>query len=157
MTPRQYDLLLTRSQKFAVGFPPVMLAVLLPACLLVFGSGHFAELPGDRQSAFFPLALIALFVVLAVFYVWNILSLPHRISVTDEKQLVFKSVIASRTVRVSELVSIEPHSLSIQAGLSGYLLRHRNGHIRFPGQFTGLYVLLSELKQTNPTLDIRGC
>jgi hypothetical protein len=86
-----------------------------------------------------------------------VLSLPYRITVTPERQLVFKSVVSSRRVQVSEVLSVEPRSLHIQAGVSGYILKHQNGKLTFPGQFTDQYMLLYELKQANPQVEVRGC
>ena len=102
----------------------------------------------------FPLLLFGGF---GAFYVWTVLSLPYRISVSHDRRVHFKSVLGVRSVRVSDVLSIEPAHLNIQAGISGYVLKHRNGKIRFPGQFTGQYMLLSELKQANPALNIKGC
>jgi hypothetical protein len=39
----------------------------------------------------------------------------------------------------------------------GHELRHRGGKIVYPGQITGMYILLNELKRANPALEIRGC
>jgi hypothetical protein len=159
VTPRQYDLLLTRFQKFALVIPLIMFTVLPLAFLLffVFGPVDFQEMPSETQPPFFPAFPLIFFFGFAAFYAWSVLSLPYRISVTHDQQLLFKSVLRSRSVRVSELLSIEPAHLNVQAGISGYVLKHHNGKIRFPGQFTGQYILLHELKQANPALDIKGC
>lgn len=157
MTPRQYDLLLTRSQKFVIGLPLLMFIVFPLMFLAVFTSQGFEAKLGDDLPPFFPVFPFGFFLGFAAFYLWTVLSLPYRISVTHDRQLAFKSVLRSRSVPVSDLLSIEPRSLSIQAGISGYVLKHRHGSIRFPGQFTGQYILLYELKQANPALDIKGC
>jgi hypothetical protein len=157
VTPADYKLLLTRSQKLAVGMPLVMFILFPLGFLFLFFSPGFEEFSADNQPPFFPAFPLVFFLGFAAFYAWTVLSLPYQISVTRDRKLVFKSLMRSRSVKVSELISIEPRSLSIQAGLSGYLLKHRNGSIRFPGQFTGQYLLLYELKQANPALEIKGC
>lgn len=157
MTPRQYDLFLTRTQKLAVGLPLIVFTVMPVLFLVVFSSGGFKEAPEADFPAFFPVFPLAIFLVFGAFYAWSVLSMPYRISVTRDRQLVFKSIVSSRSVRVSELLSIEPRSLNVQANVSGYVLKHQNGKIRFPGQFTEQYMLLYELKQANPRLDIKGC
>jgi hypothetical protein len=157
MTPRDYNLLLTRTQKLAVAIPFIMLTVLPFFVLLVFNSAEFAQIPAEDRPSFFPVFPLVFLLVFVAFYAWTVLSLPYRISVTRDKQLVFKSFLRTRSVRISELVSIEPRSLNIQAGLSGYVLKHQNGKIRFPGQFTEQYILLYELKQAKPALEIKGC
>jgi hypothetical protein len=157
MTPRQYNLLLTRSQKLAVGLPLIMFVLFPLLFFFVFNSAGFKEIPADNRPPFFPAFPLVFFLGFAAFYAWSVLSLPYQISVTSDRRLVFKSILKSRSVRISELLSIQPRSLRIQAGVSGYLLTHRNGKIRFPGQFTGQYILLYELKQANPALEIKGC
>lgn len=151
MTPRQYDLFLTRTQKFAIGMPLLALVV-FPVFLW-----QMFNVPGPPEAPFFRYVPLLFLIVFFGFYAATTLSLPYRISVTRDRQLVFKSVLRTQTVRVADLLSIEPKSLNVQAGVSGYLLEHRGGKIRFPGQFTDQYVLLYELKQANPALKTKGC
>ncbi len=159
MTPRQYDLLLTRLQKITLVIPLIMFTVLPLVFLLlfVFGPVNFEQIPSETQPSFFPLFPLIFFFGFAGFYAWSVLSLPYRISVTHDQKILFRSFLKSRSVRVSELLSIEPAHLNVQAGISGYVVKHQNGKIRFPGQFTGQYILLYELKQANPGLEIKGC
>lgn len=157
MTPREYNLFLTRSQKLAMWLPLVMFGVFPFLFLFVF---YAAPFPGDRPDdlpRLFPLFPVVLFFGMGAFFAWSVLSLPHRISVTRDRQLVFISRLRTRSVRVADVLSIEPRHLNIQAGLSGYLLQHRDGKIRFPGQFTDQYLLLYELKQANPSAELKGC
>jgi hypothetical protein len=60
-------------------------------------------------------------------------------------------------VRPTDVISIEPKSIRMNVGVSGYQLKHLNGKILYPGQFTGMYELLAEIKQVNPAIDIKGC
>jgi hypothetical protein len=150
---------LTRVQKFTLVIPLIMFTVIPLAFVLffIFGRVDLQAIPAESQPPFSPAFPLILFLGFAAFYAWSVLSLPYRISVTHDQQLQFKSVLRSRSVRIAELLSIEPAHLNVQAGLSGYMLKHHNGKIRFPGQFTGQYILLYELKQANPALDIKGC
>jgi hypothetical protein len=157
MTTREYKLLLTGSQKLAVAIPILIFTLLPVVFFFMFSSGPFREMKGDNLPLFFPLFPFLMFLGAGAFIAWTVLSLPHTISVTYDKQLVFKSVLSSRTVKISDVISIEPRSLRIQAGISGYLLTHLNGKILFPGQFTGQYLLLYELKQANPSVELKGC
>jgi hypothetical protein len=157
MTPRQYNLFLTGWQKLAVGLPLVMFTVFPLAFLAVFSSADFREASEIDVPPSFPAFPLLPLLGFGAFYAWSLLSLPYRISVTHDRQLVFRSIRNSRSVRVSEVLSIEPRSLHIQAGVSGYVLKYQNGKLVFPGQFTDQYMLLYELKQANPQLDIRGC
>jgi hypothetical protein len=139
---------------------PLIMFTLIPLVFLsffLFGPVDFQVASPESQPPFFPAFPLIFFLGFAAFYAWSVLSLPYRISVSHDQQLRFKSILRSRSVRVAELLSIEPAHLHVQAGLSGYVLKHQNGKIRFPGQFTGQYILLHELKQANPALDIKGC
>jgi hypothetical protein len=138
-------------QKLAVGLPLVFMIVFPVLFLSLFRAPGFDMPPFNR---YVPLLMLVAFFG---YYVATTLFLPYRISVTRDRQLVFKSVLRMQTVRVSDLVSIEPKQLNVQAGLSGYMLEHRGGKIRFPGQFTDQYLLLYELKQANPALATKGC
>lgn len=44
-----------------------------------------------------------------------------------------------------------------QMPLTVYLLKHRNGRLRFPGQFTAQHQFLTERKQANPGVELTGC
>jgi len=157
MTTREYKLMLTRSQQFAVVLPFIVFTVMPFIFMSVFASEGMKVSPEKELPPFFPYFPGLFFFVGAVFYGWTVGSLPHTISVTYDKRLVFKAFLRTRTVNISELISIEPRTLRIQAGISGYLLTHLNGKILFPGQFTGQYLLLYELKQANPSLELKGC
>jgi hypothetical protein len=151
VTPRQYDLFLTGTQKFAVGMPLLILILFPMFFLLLFNA------PGPPDAPLFRFVPLLFLVVFFGIYASATLSLPYRITVTRDRQLVFKSVLRTQSVRVADLLSIEPKHLNVQAGVSGYALEHRGGKIRFPGQFTDQYLLVHELKQANPALKTKGC
>lgn len=154
MTPREYKLFLTRSQKLVVVLPVIML-VLFSVFFIGFVGSH--RFPDEHEPPFFPWFPFGIFGLFAVFYLLRILTLPYRITVTRDAQLQFKSVLRLQSVRARDVLSIEPRQLSVQAGVSGYLLKHREGKVRFPGQFTDQYRLLYELKETNPAVELKGC
>lgn len=156
LTQRQYDLLLTRTQKFAVAVPFFAFVLMALVFIFVFTIPAASDV-ARAEPPFFPLVPLVFVFAFAVFYAWSVATLPYRITVVPGQSLEFKSLIKVRTVRVAELVSIEPRSLQVQIGISGYALNFRDGRILFPGQFTGLHVLLTELEAANPALEIRGC
>lgn len=158
MTPRQYKLFLTGSQKLVLVLPAVMFLFIPLVFFIVFSSGAFAQ--GSRSEAlppFFPWFPFGLFFLFAAFYGWTLLSLPHAIIVGADKMIAFKSVLKMQKVRPTDVISIEPKSIRMNVGISGYQLKHLNGKILYPGQFTGMYQLLAEIKQVNPAIDIKGC
>ncbi len=155
MTPRQCDLLLTASQKF-VAIAPIVLFLLFPVIAYVVFAN--IDLPGAKPlPRDFPWILLGFLAVMALLFVWTLTSIPYRLTVTHDQQLEFKSMRNVRRVRVGNVLSIKPRSLHIQANVSGYELVHREGKIRFPGQFTGLHAVLYELKLSNPSVQITGC
>lgn len=154
ITPRQCDLLLTRSQKFGAAVPIVMFLVMPVIFFIVFKNIPESEM--KDLPPFFPWFPFVFFFAFAIYFAFRVGSLPYRISSTLDQQLVFKSLVRSQSVRIVDIQSIEPGRLGIQAGISGYVLKHRDGKIQFTGQFTGFYLLLYEMKQLNPSIDIRG-
>lgn len=155
MTPRQYKLLLTRSQKFALGAPAVILLI-MP--VIAFFAVTLVPTPqGTTLPPFFPWFPFGIFIPLAVYVGWLLLTMPREITVTHDKKLVFRSALRSTTVRPTDITLIEPKTIRMNIGLSGYQLTHLNGKVLYPGQFTGMYLLLAELKQVNPSMEIKGC
>lgn len=157
LTARRYDLFLTRSQKLVVAAPLIFFVVFPIVFYIAFHQTGMAEMALKNAPPFFPAFPIVIFIAFGLVYFWHVASLPYRISVTQDQRLVFKSLARSREVRISELISIEPGSLHIQVGITGYVLKHLNGKIRFPGQFTDQYALLWELKRANAALKLQGC
>ena len=158
MTPRQYKLYLTGTQKFVLLVPVLMLIFVPLVFFIVFSSGAIAQ--GSRPGAippFFPWFPFGLFLLFAAIYGWTLLSLPHEITVGADRMIAFKAVLKTQTVRPADITSIEPKSIRMNVGVSGYQLTHLNGRILYPGQFTGMYQLLAEIKQANPSVDIKGC
>jgi hypothetical protein len=156
VTPARYELLLTRSQKLAVVLPFILVLVVPVLFYLAFSNLPPRVGPGREMPEYMAFIPVPIVLAAGAFLFWIIGRLPYRITVTLEQQLVFKSLLTERTVSIADLVSIEPGSLNTQAQISGYVLKHRDGSIKFPGQFTGMYILLGELKQANPALEIRG-
>lgn len=97
MTPRQYDLFLTRTQKFAVGMPLLMLILLPLFFLLLFNA------PGPPEAPLFRFVPLLFLIIFFGLYASATLYLPYRISVTRDRQLVFKSVLRTQAVRVGDL------------------------------------------------------
>lgn len=157
MTPRQYKLFLTRSQKAAVVIPIVMFTILPVIFIVVFAFAPIPEARDGRLPPYFPWFPFGFFFLIAAVFAWSLLSLPFEITVTHDKKLVFRSFLKSTTVRPGDVTSIEPRSIRMNLGISGYQLTHLNGKVLYPGQFSGMYLLLAELKQANPSMEIKGC
>jgi hypothetical protein len=131
--------------------------IVVPLLFFLVFTSLAAEYNAHRGSPLPPYFPLFFFLAFGLFYAWSVLSLPYRITATPEQTVVFKSLFSERVVRPADLISIEPRNLRVQLGISGYALNHRDGKILYPGQFTGMHVLLTELKSANPGLEIRGC
>ena len=60
-----------------------------------------------------------------------------------------------KVVRIAalDIISIAPSDLGQG---SVFVLKHRNGSVRFDPRLTGMHELITELKKHNPTVDLRG-
>jgi hypothetical protein len=158
MTSREYELFLTRSQKLAILAPVGMFLLGFAAVvtfMLVTPEGQQFRSNPPPYFPWFPLVPIAVF-GLAMFA--PLLALPYRITASSEGALVFQSRLRSVRVVASDVLSIEPSSFKwFQMPMTTYLLRHRNGKLRFPGQFTDQHQLFMELKKANPKVELTGC
>jgi hypothetical protein len=86
------------------------------------------------------------------------LTTPHRITVTPVGQVEFVSVLRRQSVVPSDIVSIITKGTAFSFSPFGnFALLHRNGKVRFLGQFTGLHSLLGEIRQVNPNIEMLGC
>jgi hypothetical protein len=87
---------------------------------------------------------------------WNwywILSLPHKITVSETGEITFISLLRRRSVTGAEIESIKP-----DRGQFGFLLvRTGNRKIRLLNQFDGFHDFISNLKTMNPSVELRGC
>jgi hypothetical protein len=149
LTAMQYDLFLTGTQKLAAVIPLVVMFAVPLLFYFVFTTVAAAN-NVHRDTSFFPYFPLIIFVGGGLFYCWTLAATP-------EQTVVFKSLFSERVVRPTDFISIEPRSLRVHVGISGYVLNHRDGKILYSGQFTGMHQLLTELKSANPGLEIRGC
>ena len=109
-----------------------------------------------RDDPFFMLPFVVPLGIVA-FYGWFLMSIPYRIAVDGNRQVTFKSFLKSRSVSAYDMLSIEPGGGYMTNGFSWLVVKCREGNIRFFAQFTDQYLLLYELKQANPGLELKGC
>ena len=85
---------------------------------------------------------------------WNwywILSLPHKITVSETGEITFISLLWRRSG--TEIESIKP--VGSQFGF--FVVRTSNRKIRFINQFDGFHGFIVNLKAMNPSVELRGC
>lgn len=128
------------------GIPALML---LLGPLFLVGVWDSAE-PGARLggTAFF----VFWFAVVLVNLIWA-LRLPRRIELHEDSRIVFRAPFRTLEIHASEVSSIKPGGHNL-----GFLgLRHSGGKLHLLNQFDDFHDFLARLKQSNPSVELRGC
>lgn len=158
MTPRKYELVLTRSQRWSLYAPAAMFMVMPVLVLVLLQLTPEASEFRDNAPPFFPWFPFGVFVLWGMVWISPAVTLPRTIFVSSGDVLRFTSPLRTVEIRAADVLSVEPSSLRwAQVPLTTYLLKHRHGRLRFPGQFTGQHQLISELKQKYPIVELKGC
>jgi hypothetical protein len=146
MTPRRYQLQLSRSQWIGLYWPA--LALTLVPLPLVFD---------EISQASISRSVVGFFLLAAVFW-WSALTLPHRIDVLPTGTLQFVSRLRCQSVEVADIHSVGPAPLNLLRPFGGMLtLRHRRGKIQFMNQFSDMRFLLGEIQAMNPMVQLTAC
>jgi hypothetical protein len=87
-------------------------------------------------------------------WIWVVYArIPLTITWRDDQVLEFKSLIATTLVPVQNLIAVKATPLSW-----GFIkLSYQGGSLRLLCQITGLYELLTTIKNLNPGVEITGC
>ncbi len=116
---------------------------------LLFMSGVFFPGGGNGPPRFFGIFWLA---IVGWYWYW-ILSLPHKITVSETGEITFISLLRRRSVSGAEIESIRPYR-----GQFGFLLvRTANRKVRLLNQFDGFHEFIVNLKAINPSVQLRGC
>jgi len=143
--PKTYRLYLPLSVKVMIFAMPIFLMVL--GLLLFSGVLPF------RGSSQPPKVLGIFWLAMIGWLGYLILSVPHRIEVSENGDVEFRSLLRQRRMTSLEIVSIKPEASSF-----GFLVvRGSRRKIRLLNQFDGFHDFLVNLKVTNPTIELRGC
>ncbi|MCL4500461.1 MAG: hypothetical protein M1438_01230 [Deltaproteobacteria bacterium] len=114
----------------------------------------FSLAPSLIQSTKVPPPMVGvIFLVILVFYLIWVLSLPYRITFAGDGTIEFIGVLRRRTVRAEEISSIKPEGS--QVGF--FMVRTDRGKIRILAQFDGFHDFLTRLKAMHPAVELRGC
>ncbi|MGO9380060.1 MAG: hypothetical protein ACLPN1_14620 [Dissulfurispiraceae bacterium] len=82
-----------------------------------------------------------------------ILSVPHRIEVSNSGKIEFISIMKRKRFRPIEILSIRP-----QSGHVGFFsIKTTRGKITILNQFDGFHEFITDLKAQNPTVELHGC
>ena len=87
-------------------------------------------------------------------WIWVVYArIPLTITWRDDQVLEFKSLIATTLVPVQNLIAVKATPLSW-----GFIkLTYQGGSLRLLCQITGLYELLTTIKNLDPGVEITGC
>ncbi len=133
-------------QRFMKIFTFGMLTLFTVVGLLVAGDA-FGSVEGGPPRLFgiFWLAMVA-------FYWYWVLSIPHRIDVSETGQVKFISAVRRRLTTFHGIRSVMP-----DAQLGFLIVRTDCGKIRIMNQFDGFHDFITRLKTANPAVELRGC
>jgi hypothetical protein len=116
---------------------------------IMFLTGSFPSTKGPPPPRFIGFIWLA---ILA----WNgywVFSIPQRILVSETGTMEFQSVLRRWVVTPVEIESIKPQNSHV-----GFLtVRTARGKIRLLNQFDDFHEFLWNLKQMNPSVELRGC
>jgi hypothetical protein len=100
-----------------------------------------------------PRLLASMFIAIPGLIWYQVLIVPHAITLDIDGTVVFKAVLRSRVFNVGEVLSIKPRFNQV-----GYfVLDFGRGKQRFIGQFTGFHDFITRLKAANPNVEVLGC
>ena len=142
--PAVYQLYLSPGLKLQLGFVALALAgagfAMIGVPLLV----RSPKAPPPLFGVFF-LAVICILL-------FNVLSLPHRITLAPNGAVEFISILRRRVLRAEEIRSIKPSS-----HLGFFLVRTDGARIRLLAQFDNFHDFLTRLQALNSRVELRGC
>jgi len=130
---------------------------ILMALVLVFFTGvgifllwYTSVHTGDNVPP--PLLAVAWLTATLLPWIW-LLTIPYRIRVDDLGAIEFKSLVRTRTLSPTDIISIQPDI----SQLGFLIIKHRAGKIRLVHQFDGFHEFLNHIKTVNPSITLRGC
>jgi hypothetical protein len=129
-----------------------LLTMGIPLFMIVAGVFMVVALSRSEQ---YPsgLAFVLVWTVIVVFVGLRFWRMPTEIRVSDNGRIRFKGWLRNFEVSAGEIESIKPGGNSI-----GYLVVNtRRGRITILNQFDGFHEFLTELKELNPNVKLRGC
>lgn len=142
---KSYSLYLSKFLIFIVFGMLGIFAIMGIAFILGFG-GHTR---GDGP----PRVIGIIWLAIALGNGYWILSIPHRIEVSNSGEIEFISLMKRKRFRPIEILSIRP-----QSGHVSFLsIKTARGKIRILNQFDGFHEFITNLKAQNPTVELHGC
>lgn len=129
-------------------FPLILLALLgLGAIVgLVWSvTSHWGGTPP------FPVFLVGLLII--AINLWTMGSTAVEIRLADDGHVEFVAPLRTTRIAVFNIVSIAP-SGAMKGAV--FILKHRDGKVRFDPKLDGMHELITELKRQNPVIELHG-
>jgi hypothetical protein len=115
--------------------------------MIIFGKEIFQDPNG-------PPRFVGLFPIVVMSWSWYwILSIPHKIVLSEDSSVEFVAVIRRWRLSLSQIKSIKPDA----AFMGLFLIKTDTGKIRIFNQFDDFHEFLIILKSKNSALELRGC
>jgi hypothetical protein len=122
----------------------------------VFGIAALAGLvwsAADSAPAVPPFPVFLAILVAVAINFWMIGGIAKEIRLEDEGYVELVALLRTTRVSVPDIVSIVP-SEAMQGKV--FVLKHRDGKVRFDPRLDGMHELIGELKRRNPGIELRG-
>ena len=100
-----------------------------------------------------PWELFAVATGIMLFVAYFYLRLPFRITIRDDNQIEFRSLLKKLTLPPGQIISVKAKSYMI-----GFIdIKHSKGTVHLLNQMDGFHDLIATLKSLNPRVEIKGC
>jgi hypothetical protein len=131
-----------------------MLTMGMPIVMAIAGVGVLIFVVSSAEIAA-PVAVpfLLVWVGFVGFFAYQMLRMPSTIEWQSNGTVVFRGLIRSLSVPISEIQSIRPRG----NGLGFLEIRFAGGRLQLLNQFDEFHDFLSRLKAENPKVELRGC
>jgi hypothetical protein len=124
--------------------------------LTILGLAAIAGLVWSGFSGFggsppFPVFLVALLII--GINLWIIAGIAVEVRLGDDGHVEFVTPLRTTRIAVMNILSITP-SAAMKGAI--FILKHRDGKVRFDPKLNGMHELITELERQNPGIELRG-
>jgi hypothetical protein len=129
------------------------LLLLFLGVLGLAGVGGLAWLVAAAPRGAPPFPVFLALLVIAAINFWILGGVVKEIRLEDEGYVELVAPLRTTRVSVPDILSIAP-SEAMQGKV--FVLKHRDGKVRFDPKLDGMHELIGELKRRNPGITLRG-
>jgi hypothetical protein len=134
--------------KLYLGWPIKALYIAMPPLMLAFLAVPFLQ--GPHRP---PIEFMVPFVGGLAYVSYKLYRIPFEIRVEDDGKIQFRSLLRMVTVAPHEIKAIRAKPYQV-----GFVdIEHRGGFVHLVNQMDGFHEFLTNLKTTNPSIEIKGC